>query len=231
MKRYKTIIFDLDHTLWDYEKNSLETLSDLHQEFELSSFGGLGLEGFVKTFKKVNEGLWNKYNQGQIDREYIKKYRFNTILSSHGIDNIDLSMALSSRYISDCPTKGHLMPYAFEVLDYLRERYPLYLLTNGFNDVQSIKISKSKIDHYFEGMVTSETCGHRKPSKEIFEFTLKKAGSQATEALMIGDNLKADIVGARNAAIDTVYFNTEKLAHKEEVSYEINCLSELTKIL
>ncbi|MEQ8927431.1 MAG: YjjG family noncanonical pyrimidine nucleotidase [Fulvivirga sp.] len=231
MKKYKSIFFDLDHTLWDYEKNSLETLSELHQEYELSSFGGISLNGFVETFKKVNSGLWNKYNQGQIDREYIKKFRFNNILTIHGVDNIDLSMELSSKYILECPKKGHLMPYTYDVLDYLKDRYTLYLLTNGFNDIQKIKISNAKIDHYFLGMVTSESCGHRKPSKEIFEYTLNKAGTKANEALMIGDNLNADIAGARNAAIDTVYFNVEKLTHKEDVSYEINCLSELTKIL
>lgn len=231
LKKYETIFFDLDHTLWDYEANSLEALNELHSHFDLYNFAGVTLDRFLKTFKSVNDGLWSNYNRGAIDRDHIKKYRFNNILKSFGVEDIELSMEMSSLYISECPKKTNLMPYAIETLDYLNDKYRMFLLTNGFDDVQQLKLRTSNLEHYFKDMITSETCGHRKPSREIFDYTLKKANTKAEQTIMIGDNLAADIVGARNATIDTVYYNPTKESHKEDVNFEIRCLSELTNIL
>lgn len=231
MKRYETIFFDLDHTIWDYEANSLQTLNELHSHYDLYNYAGVTLDKYLSTFKTINDGLWDNYNRGAIDRDHIKKYRFNNILKTFGVEDIEMSMEMSSLYISECPKKSNLMPHAIEVLDYLVDKYPMYLLTNGFDDVQQTKLKNSNLEKYFKGMVTSETCGHRKPSKEIFEFTLDKASAKAEDTIMIGDNLAADIKGARNASIDAIYFNPLKENHREEVDYEINCLSELTNIL
>lgn len=231
MKKYTTILFDLDHTLWDYEKNSLASLRQLHSEHDLYNYGGVNFDKFVTTFQKVNRGLWDSYNKGIIDRAYIKEKRFQRILDSFDIANDQMAANLSIEYIRLCPQKTHLMPHTIQVLDYLNDRYNLFLLTNGFDDVQTIKLSAAKIDHYFDGMVTSETCGHRKPQKEIFDFTLKKAKSKAEETLMIGDNLLADIRGARNANLDTVFYNPVRTRHQEETTFEIDCLIQLTNIL
>lgn len=231
MKKYKALFFDLDHTLWDYEKNSLESLIELHTEYDLYNYGGITIEKFLSTFQKVNTRLWDSYNKGIIDREHIKLNRFRSILTNFGIENDNMSRSLSVQYIDLCPQKTHLMPYAIEMLEYLKTKYKLYLLTNGFDDVQTIKMNKSKIAGYFQGMVTSETCGHRKPSKEIFDFTLEQAQAAAEETVMIGDNLMADIRGAQKANLDTVFFNPLKHNHKEPTTYEIDCLSQLSNIL
>ncbi len=231
MKQYQVIFFDLDHTLWDFETNSKETLQDLFKEYQIAEQSGATFEQFFKKFNIVNNALWDNYNRGNIDREVIKKQRFKKILTHFDIHDVDMSLAMSTDYISLCPLKGNLMPRALETLDYLMPKYPMYLLTNGFDDVQIKKIESAKIGHYFKGMVTSETSGHRKPSAEIFHYTLNMAAAKADSTIMVGDNLLADIVGAKSAAIDTVFYNPHALEHNTETNYEVNCLSELTNIL
>lgn len=230
MQKYRTIFFDLDHTLWDYEKNSVEALSDLYHKYELNQAKEITLPAFLATFNKVNHKLWNNYNKGHINRDEIRKSRFDRILKNFGINNMEKSLKISEEYISICPTKTNLFPYTIETLDYLKERYQLFILTNGFDDVQHVKINASKLAPYFEGVVTSDS-GHRKPSREIFDYAVDKAKTSHEESLMIGDNLSTDIAGAHNAEIDAVFFNPEKRVHKATVSYEISCISQLVDIL
>jgi YjjG family noncanonical pyrimidine nucleotidase len=230
-KQYKTIFFDLDHTLWDYDQNSLETLKDIFIDYGIEKKSNATFEEFFKKFNKVNDKLWANYNRGLIDREVIRTKRFQKILRHFKIIDQDMTLSMSSDYIKLCPQKTNLMPYAIETLEYLLPKYPLYLLTNGFDDVQEIKIAASKIGHYFKGMVTSETSGYRKPSTEIFDYTLNFAAAKAETTIMIGDNLAADITGAKLALLDTVFYNPKQFKHKTSTDYEVNCLSELTNIL
>ncbi len=231
MISHEVVFFDLDHTLWDYETNSLETLQELFDEYQLSNLADVSFDQFINKFKKVNNKLWDNYNRGLIDRETIKKKRFEKILKSFSIHKPDMSISMSEDYIKNCPYKTNLMPFTHETLDYLHKKYPLYLLTNGFDDVQKIKIENSNIAHYFKGMVTSETSGHRKPSTEIYNFTLSMAKAKAETTVMVGDNLNADIIGAKKAKLSTVYYNPEAIQHKAETDYEVGCLSELSTIL
>jgi HAD superfamily hydrolase (TIGR01549 family) len=117
------------------------------------------------------------------------------------------------------------------VLDYLKEKYPMYIITNGFEEIQGTKMASSGITHYFDGVITSARAGHKKPSKEIFEFALNENGFQPHDCVMVGDNLLTDMAGARNASIDQVFYNPNEISHQEEVSYEIRSLKELTAIL
>lgn len=231
MSSFKAVFFDLDHTLWDYETNSYETLKELFDGYNLSGMADVTFEQFIKKFTKVNDKLWDNYNRGLIDRQVIKKKRFEKILKAFNIHKPEMSLSMSEEYIKNCPYKTNLMPFAHETLAYLHKKYPLYLLTNGFNDVQNIKIKNSNIDHYFSGMVTSETSGHRKPSSEIYNYTLSLAKAKAESTIMIGDNLNADIIGAKKAKLCTAYYNPRALKHKAETDYEVICLSELSSIL
>ncbi len=231
MKKYQALFFDLDHTLWDYETNSVATLHELFDAFEIANLSDTNKDEFVSIFNKVNDKLWANFNKGHIDRDTIKNQRFVKILKHLGIKNEFLSFQLSNDYINICPTKTGLMPYTIEILEYLHKKYPLYLLTNGFNEVQQKKISQSKIEHYFKGMVTSETSGHRKPSVEIFQYTLNLASTEPDNTVMIGDNLSADIHGAKRAQMDTIYYNPKQTAHKSTPDHEVSCLSQLTNIL
>ena len=231
MGKYNVVFFDLDHTLWDYDRNSVETLSDLYNNYNIQEIGGISLETFLKQFVKVNDSLWDMYNKGQISRETIRLERFERILHSMHIDIGNKTLEMSEDYIRPCPLKPHVIPHTFEVLDYLKPNYELYILTNGFDDVQEIKLDKSNLRSYFKGMITSESAGHKKPSKEMFEHALEISGANADETIMIGDNLKTDISGALNANIDAVFYNPHSKEHNHSPHYEITSLKELTIIL
>src|SRR5882724_11631852 len=228
--KYKCILFDLDHTLWDYETNSREALSELFIDFELSR-KGIEKEKFLQTFYVINNELWDQYDRGLLHRDVIRNERFHKILLALGVNDYDMSLDLSNEYIGISPKKKNLIEGCKETLDYLHPKYPMVIVTNGFDEIQSTKLSSSGIDHYFTSIITSARAGHKKPSEEIFEFALRENNVSPTEAIMIGDNLLTDIAGARNASVDTVFFNPNKVKHDSEVNYEIETLMELRKIL
>ena len=228
---YKCILFDLDHTLWDYETNSAETLHELFHQHKLNEKGINSFSDLYKTFDEINTNLWDQYDTGKIHREVIRYERFHKILLALGVDDYELSLNLSNDYVSESPKKGALMPNAHTILDHLTAKYSLCIITNGFEEIQSTKLASSGITNYFKSVVTSARAGHKKPAKEIFEFALAENGFRASEAIMIGDNLLTDIAGARNASIDTVLFNPNKIAHQEKVDYEIRDLMELKNII
>ena len=229
-KQYKAIFFDLDHTLWDFDTNSSEALRELHRAYGLQH-KGVALDEFLRTFKRINTQLWHQYDSGQIPQDTIRKQRFHRILLEHNIDEYEMSLQFSQDYVSQSPKKKNLIPHAHSVLEYLHPKYPLHIITNGFSEIQAIKMTSSGILHFFSSVVTSEKAGHKKPSKEIFEFALDENGLDASEVVMIGDNLVTDIGGAQAAQLDTVYFNPERIPHEQAVTYEIASLSELKSIL
>lgn len=231
MQKYKVVFFDLDHTLWDYDRNSVETLKQLYTDHQLYDLGGFNITKFLTQFDKVNNYLWDQYNKGQISRDVIRKERFVRIFKNLHLEDHHRALQMSEEYVNLCPLKTHLIPHTHEVLQHLQKQYDLRLLTNGFNDIQEIKIDKSGLKPYFNGMVTSEQANAKKPAKEMFDYALHSADCEAHEAIMIGDNLKADISGAINAGIDAVFFNPSGINHSYKPHYEISSLKELTIIL
>ncbi len=231
MRSYKCIFFDLDHTVWDYETNSEETLSEMFEEHLLGELGISSRENFLTTFKEVNARLWDLYDRELITSDVIRKERFHQILTSFDVHAPSLCETLSVEYLHRCPRKGNLMPHALETLQYLSAKYNLTIITNGFEEVQHVKLTAGKVDHFFDHVITSQKAGHKKPSKQIFEYARQVNNIAFHEAIMIGDNLVTDIGGARNAGIDTVYFNPLGVSHEETVSYEIRGLEELLSFL
>lgn len=229
-RAYKCIFFDLDHTLWDYECNAKETLLELHVSYKLEE-RGIPFKDFHLHFQRINLELWALYDRGAIDNSVIRHDRFKKVLEEFRIREDQLSAELSDEYLQGCPKKSNLVPYARETLDYLSGRYAMTIITNGFDEIQNVKLMSGEITHYFNHIITSQKAGHKKPAREIFEYALSLNDLHCGEVIMIGDNLVTDIGGARNACIDTVYYNPAGLAHKEEVSHEIRCLSELKNIL
>jgi putative hydrolase of the HAD superfamily len=227
---YKCIFFDLDHTLWDYECNARETLLDLHTSHNLMD-KGIVFEDFHKHFRIINFQMWELYDRGLIDNEVIRHQRFKQVLEQFKVREEKLSEALSHEYLYDCPKKANLVPYAKEVLGYLSDHYSLTVVTNGFEEIQSVKLLSGNITHYFDHVITSQKAGYKKPAREIFDYALSVNNLQCHEVIMIGDNLITDIGGARNASIDTVFYNPAAVVHSEKVSHEIRCLSELQNIL
>jgi YjjG family noncanonical pyrimidine nucleotidase len=229
--QYTCIFFDLDHTLWDYETNSKETLQELFSAYSLDKKGVTDFDRFLQEFKRVNAELWVLYDAGKIGSEVIRAERFKQILETFEAFEEKLCAEISHEYLYTCPKKGNLMPNAVATLDYLSARYKLSIITNGFEEIQNLKLAAGNLHRYFDHIVTSQHAGFKKPSKEIFQYTLAKNSILCNQAVMIGDNLVTDIGGARQASIDSVYFNHEQVKHEAEIHVEINNLSELCELL
>ncbi len=231
MKKYSCILFDLDHTLWDYEANSEETLKFLFHHYALQQKGITSFNYFFEVFNRVNLHLWDLHDRGLVGQNVIREERFHKVLSEAGLDDFPLSLKFSTDYLAELPKKKKLLPHARESLDYLQPKYPMIIVTNGFDEIQGRKMASSGIHGYFKNIVTSQRAGSRKPSKEIFEFALGEAGHLVDQAVMIGDNLLTDMAGARSAGMDTIYFNPTKKRHEEKVTFEISSLYELRTLL
>jgi len=233
MKTYTHLLFDLDHTLWDFETNSAETLYTLYEQYDLGRFGKFDLTSFYKKYKFINNRLWDLYNKGRINQQQLRESRFVKTLVGLGLEEHQVPVGISEAYTDICPTKTAVFPYTYEVLDYLKPKYGLHILTNGFKEVQYIKMNASRLQGYFREIVTSECCGFKKPDSRMFAHALERIQVSPEECLMIGDNLECDIAGARACGIDQVYFNPEKSRNKRRPrpTYEINCLSELKSLL
>ncbi len=228
---YKCIFFDLDHTLWDYETNSCDTLRDIYETYGLAARGVVDVERFQQKFKTVNDGLWELYDRGVIGSETIRKERFKQILEHFSVHDEKLCEEISVEYLYNCPKKNGLVPHAIETLEYLSEHYSMTVVTNGFEEIQHVKLSSGDIRRFFDHVVTSQKAGFKKPAAEIFHYALNANGVSAREAVMIGDNLLTDIAGAINAAIDPVFYNPARVSHDADVRHEIHSLSELREIL
>jgi putative hydrolase of the HAD superfamily len=229
---YKHIFFDLDHTLWDFESNSKETLQDIFIEFSLQGKGVPDFAAFHQAYVIHNDRMWERFRKGYINREDLRWKRVWHTLLDFKIGDQQLVQDISSRYIDILPTKTHLFSDAIEILDYLKlKNYPIHLITNGFEETQRLKLSHSGIGHYFTFIITSESAGSLKPNRAIFEYALQKAGCTAPDALMIGDTLDVDILGAKNAGMDQAYFNPAKPADEIKPTYSIRTLAELKTIL
>lgn len=229
---YTHLFFDLDHTLWDFDRNSNDTLRELYTDFQFSERFGFTESEWLNTFLKVNHELWSLYNVGKIQRDEIRERRFDMVLDALSAPTTERPADLSEIYLMRCPQKPHTMPHTHATLDYLRDKnYQLHIITNGFDDVQAIKMKAANLEGYFDVIVTSETSGHKKPSPEIFHFAAQQAKAKLADSLMIGDNLETDIGGAKAVAMDQVFYNPHKNSHTERPTYEIACLSELQSLL
>ena len=229
---YKHLFFDLDRTLWDFEKNSHEVLLELYKYYDLLSMGIVDSKVFIERYKYHNEKLWDLYRQNKIEKDKLRVERFKITLDDFGINSPQLAAYLGEYYVTHCPKKTNLFPFVHSTLTYLKDRYALHIITNGFEEVQYQKLENSDLIDYFDQIITSEQAGFKKPSHKIFEFSMLKALAKPSDSLMIGDDLHADILGAKDIGMAQVFFNPLKLEHSNsEITYEINCLSELEEIL
>lgn len=231
MPKYKHILFDLDHTLWDFEKNATETLGELYETFQLKALGNFSVQEFCQTFHKINYRLWELHQLGDYDQTRLRADRFKMIFTELGVAEAHIPHAIKDEYLRLCPAKPHVFPAAHDVLAYLQARYQLHIVTNGFSDVQHIKLSSAGLTDYFTHIVTSDGAEFRKPNPAIFRHVLELIGAKASECIMVGDNLLTDIAGAQNANIDCIYFNPKKIPHEATTTYEIYNLNELKGIL
>ena len=231
IKIYKHIFFDLDHTIWDFDKNAEETLHELYGTHKLSDIWLHSAELFIETYTRNNHSLWAEYHTGKITKGELREARFKKTFIELGVDPNQIPDGFEDEYVKLCPTKTNLFPHAHETLQYLQGKYTLHLITNGFKESQDLKIGNTNIGRYFTHIIISEIIGINKPDKAIFKHALKLAGAQKHESLMIGDSLEADVYGALNFGMDAIYFNPCNLPKPDDVPLHVTHLKALTLLL
>ena len=219
----KDIFFDLDHTLWDFDKNSMLAFKRVFKKFKII----IEFDAFLKIYEPINVEYWKKYREDKVSKENLRRGRlidsfifFDLIYTTEKIDEI------ADAYIQELPFDNHLFEGAVEILDYLILKYKLHIITNGFEEVQHKKLKNSGIDCYFSTVTTSEEVGLKKPNPKVFLTALNKANSLPTQSVMIGDSLEADILGANNIGMQTIFYNYRN----ESISKKIKSIDSLLEI-
>lgn len=231
MGHYKYIFFDLDHTLWDFERNSQEVLYDLFVALNLDTVLHCDFERFMAEFNLANNVLWKAYSDGEIKKDELRAVRFKMIFTSLFESVPALEKEIAEQYIKACPLMPYVMPGTYDLLMQLKEKYPLYILTNGFTDIQLLKMDSAELSPYFTEVFTAENVGYKKPRKEFFDNVLRILNADVQECIMIGDNIETDIQGAADYGIDQVLYNPKHIDYTINATYEISHLEELLAIL
>ena len=227
MNNIEHVFFDLDHTLWDFDKNSALTFEKI---FDLNNID-INLDEFLEVYVPLNLYYWKLYREEKIDKESLRYRRLNDVFQKLNM-NVKTRMIykLSDDYITYLSSFNHLFDGTIEILEYLKPKYALHIITNGFKEVQHGKLNKSNIDHYFHTVTNSEMVGVKKPNPKIFNHAMHMARAKPNNSIMIGDNLEADIQGALDLGMDAICFNYHKEPAVEPIKFVDN-LMELKHFL
>ena len=231
LKRYKHLFFDLDRTLWDFDAAAEVAFERIYEKYNLKSLGIPCAHEFHEVYHPLNERLWELYRENKITKDDLNRTRFLKPLEHYGIHDVELADHLSEDYVYWSPRIVRLVPGTMELLDYLKPKYHLHLITNGFQEVQHTKLSGSGLEPYFETLTVSEEVGVKKPNPEIFHYALRKANATTEESIVIGDEMAVDIDGARAAGIDQIFFNSNGKEVEGERTFEVKYLREIIEIL
>lgn len=224
-KKYKHLFFDLDNTLWDFENNSREAMRFTFAEFDLKE---QSFELFFKTYQKFNHQLWSDYRKKRVTKKELIRLRFQLTFNELNITNVHPEI-MNEIYLAEMPHQKLLHKGAVEVLDYIKnKRIGMYIITNGFKEVQHKKLLNADLAKYFSKVFVSEEIKTPKPGREIFEYAIKSVNAKKVESLMIGDDWDVDVMGAVNVGIDAVYFSqNEFYVPKEKASRKIHLVNDL----
>ena len=201
------VFFDLDHTLWDFDRNSALTFEKI---FNINNVD-LPLNKFISHYEPINLKYWKLYREEKIGKQELRFVRLNETFETIDFKvEEELVYKLSEDYIAHLATYNYLFDNTHEILDYLSMHYNLHIITNGFHDIQQKKLTKSNIHHYFKTVTNSEMVGVKKPNPKIFNYALEYAKANVNESIMIGDSYEADILGAKDVGMDVVFFDLNK---------------------
>ncbi len=226
-KHKKHLFFDLDHTLWDFDKNSALAFDTIFKEQGFA----ISVSDFLPIYILRNQHYWKLFQVNKISQEDLRYYRLKDVFDALNFEISDDTIhQLADDYINYLPQYNHLFDGTIELLDYLKPKYQLHIITNGFASVQTKKIENSNIKQYFETITNSEMAGVKKPHRNIFDFALSLAKASKEESLMIGDSYEADIIGAQEAGIEAIFFNEQNCAVQNPV-VQIQHLLELKNML
>ena len=229
--KYKNLFFDLDDTLWAFSLNARDTYEEMYWKYEYNRFFD-SFEHYYSLYHHRNLELWAEYADGKVTKEELNRQRYLYPLKAVGICDSALAKAYEKDALAAIPTKSKLMPHAREVLEYLSSKYNLYILSNGFKELQSHKMHSSGIDKYFKKIVLSDDIGVLKPWPEIFYFALSATQSELKDSLMIGDSWENDIAGAAGVGMHQVFYNLSgRMDLPFMPTYQISDLKELLDLL
>lgn len=230
--KYTDILIDLDDTLIDTAANTKATVQEVYKDYHLGEYFE-SFDDFFAFYHKNVSKLWDMYNKGQVSKEELQTTRFTTSLSHlDGFTDAKIK-TINEDYIERVMQKDTLVEGAIELLDYLKSKYKMHILSNGFTEMQYKKMRSAKIsENYFDNIILSDAVGINKPHPDIFRFALKQASCPAEKTIMIGDNLQTDIIGARNSGIDQLWFNPESKATETiQPTFTVRRLNEIKDIL
>lgn len=239
INRYTHIFFDLDNTLWDFRANSFNALKNAYCHFKIDSQSP-GYHNFFNVFTEINDLLWSDYRKKLLVKNELQRLRFSMTFDRLKIIGVD-PLEMDSFYLSEIPKQKNLIDGASRVLQYLKSKgYLLFIITNGFKEVQSDKLKNSGLSQYFSRVYISEDIKAPKPGREIFEYAVKSSNARKKGSLVVGDDWESDIEGALNFGIDAVYYcpasdgNTDIIRDNpsaKNVVYTVKTLEALLKIL
>ncbi len=227
MNNIKHVFFDLDHTLWDFDKNSGLSFQQIFEEQNIK----LALDSFLDAYVPINFSYWKLYREEKISKADL---RFKRLKDTFDVLEYEISKdvihQISEDYINYLPNYNHLIDGAIEILDYLKSKYELHIITNGFKEVQNLKLEKSKIKKYFNIIVSSESVGVKKPNPRVFDFAIKEAKATIENSIMIGDSYEADVLGAKAIGMQSIFFNEKEIITNLEVK-SVSSLLEIRQFL
>lgn len=229
--KIKHIFFDLDRTLWDFEKSAEEAFEQIFLTYDLGSKNVPSGKAFHVAYTVHNNKLWDQYRKGEIKKEVLRGLRFKLTLNDFGIKDNELGEKIGDEYIRISPLIVNLFPYTIEILEYLAPKYKMHIITNGFAEVQAVKLRESGMKKYFDQVITSEEAGVKKPNPQIFKFAFDKSGALPEESIMVGDDYEVDIIGAQDVGMQQIFFDPYNLQLDVECSYRINNLEEIEGVL
>ncbi|MET4081257.1 putative hydrolase of the HAD superfamily [Pedobacter sp. UYP30] len=227
MHAKKHIFFDLDHTIWDFDRNAEETLTELFAKYKLFDLGLASCPDFISAYTKNNHQLWAEYHLGKITKDHLRAARFHKTFLQLGLKPDDIPQQFEEDYVNISPTKTNLFAGAIEVLQVLQKNYELHIISNGFKTTTLTKMNLSNLNPYFKNVIISEDVGVNKPNPQIFKYALDKANANKSQSIMIGDSIEADIDGALNFGMDAIFFNATKKEKPSHVKHQVENLTEL----
>ncbi len=231
-KKYTHLFFDLDNTLWDFRLNSRQAIYETFLYFNLDG-RGLDFDEFFNTYSAHNDRLWQQYRKKEIHKNELKRQRFQATFDDLSIEGID-AVQMNDHYLGVMPLQTILIEGALDVLSVLKKRnYRLFIITNGFSEVQHKKMQNSGLASFFEKVFISEEVKTPKPGREIFDYAITSTNAKKTKSLMIGDDWEVDVMGAVNNGIDAIYFNpgSNRKCAENGVECMDNGISEINKLV